>query len=162
LTTDRKGFVAGLIAGDPDLSAGELARTVRQHFGKGLNVMDMRKLKAAFLAGSFDRLWDEMFANEADIERSEAGLKRAKKSRGERRRKTLIKGRRDIDRDKIVLRDFAVHLVVYRTNDGFVHSQGFDSRKRAEALVQELLDEGIAAADVAYFKRVEAELAMAA
>jgi hypothetical protein len=147
---------------DAGINAGTLSRAVREAFGKGLNLMDVRKLQDAHNAGTFDRVWDELFTDEDDVQRSEQGLKRLKKSRGERRRKTQIKGRRDIDHDKIVVREFASHLVIYRNDDGVVHSQEFESRKRAESLVEDLLAEGYAPDHVAYFRRMEAELPVAA
>ncbi len=158
---DKKDFVERMIAYDAGINAGTLSRAVREAFGKGLNLMDVRRLQEAHAAGKFDRVWDELFADEQDVEQSEHGLKRLKKSRGERRRKLQIKGRRDIDRDKITLREFASHLVVYRNDDGVVHSQSFESRKRAEALVRELTEEGVSPEDVAYFRRVEVEVATA-
>lgn len=145
------------MADDGSLNAGELSRAVREKFGKGLNLMDVRKLQDAHAAGTFDRVWDELFAHEEDVQRSEEGLKRLKKSRGERRRKTLLKGRRDIDADKIVLREFPSHLVVYRTEDGVIHSMNLESRKRAEALVKDLIEEGTPPQHVAYFRQSEVE-----
>jgi hypothetical protein len=164
LSNQKKQFVAALLADDGSLNAGELSRAVREKFGKGLNLMHVRRLQDAHAAGTFERVWDELFAAEDDAERSAEGLKRSKKSRGERRRKTLLKGRRDIDADKIVLREFPSHLVAYRTEDGTIHNRNLDSRKRAEALVRELLDEGTPPEHVAYFRRseVEAPLALAA
>ena len=159
---DKKDFVERMIAYDANIGAGTLSQAVREAFGKGLNLMHVRKLQEAHAAGTFDRVWDELFRGEADEKRSTEGLKRQKKSRGERRRKLQLKGRRDIDRDKIVMGEFATHLVVYRTSDGTVFSQEFESRKRAEALVEELLDDGYAPDDVAYFRRVAAEAALAA
>jgi hypothetical protein len=159
---DKKDFVERMLAHDAGINAGTLSRAVREAFGKGLNLMDVRKLQEAHAGGKFDRVWDELFSDEEDVERSKEGLKRQKKSRGERRRKLQIKGRRDIDRDKIVMRDFSSHLVIYRGSDGVVYSQEFESRKRAEALVDELLEDGYDPQHVAYFKRMNSEAAIAA
>lgn len=157
MSNERKKYVAHLLADAGSLNAGELSRAVREKFGKGLNLMDVRKLQDAHAAGTFERVWHELFADEEVHARSSEGLKRHKKSRGERRRKTLLKGRRDIDADKVVLREFPSHLVVYRTEDGTIHSRNLESRKRAEALVNELLDEGTPPEHVAYFRRSEVE-----
>lgn len=152
--SDKKAFVASLFEGDPNINQLELSRAVRQKFGKGLSFVHVRKLREAHADGSFDRLWSEMFATDADLKRSEQTAPK-KKSRGERRRKTLLKGRRDIDRDKIVMNGFNNHLVVYRTHEGLMHSQAFKSRKRAERLVHQLLIEGVPANEIAHFKRNE-------
>ncbi len=156
--SERRDFVAALIAGGMS-NAGELSRGVRRKFGKGLNLMDARKLQAAFSKGGFNRVWDELFGDEDDVLESMAEITRAKKSRGEHRRKLAIKGRRGIDRHKIVLREFSPHLVVYRNTEGMVHSQTFDSRKRAEALVKELAALGL---EVTYYRRTEVAIAIAA
>lgn len=154
---DKKSYVAELLA-NGETNAGELSRSVRIKFGKGLNLMDARKLVDAHEAGRLSRVWNEIFATEQDENESALGLNR-KKSRGERRRKLNLKGRRGIDRDKIVLREFAPHLVVYRSTEGVLHSQAFESRKRAEALVRELLELGL---EVSHYRRSDAELALAA
>jgi hypothetical protein len=156
---NKKAFVASIFERDPTVKQLDLSRAVREKFGKGLSFVHVRKLREAFADGSFDRVWSEMFATEPDLKRSQASLGKAptrrKKSRGERRRKTLLKGRRDIDRDKIVVTDFNSHLVVYRTHEGLMHSRAFKSRKRAERMVNQLLVDGVPANEIGYFRRNE-------
>ena len=152
--SERKTFVAGLLAAQPDIKQLELSRRVREAFGKGLSFLHVRQLRAAYLDGGFDRLWSELFGTEEDEQRSDEAASR-KKLRGERRRKTHLRGRRDIDHDKIVMREFHSHMVVYRAHDGRMNSQAFNSRKRAESLVEELLSEGVPANEIGYFKRNE-------
>lgn len=151
---ERKAFVASLFEDDPNIKQLELSRAVREKFGKGLSFVHVRKLREAHADGSFDRTWAELFTTEPDVKRSESTAPQ-KKSRGDRRRKTLLRGRRDLDRDKIVMTNFNNHLVVYRTDEGRMHSQAFKSRKRAERLVHQLLIEGVPANEIAHFKRNE-------
>ena len=151
---EKKAFVASLFEDDPNIHQLELSRAVREKFGKGLSFVHVKKLRGAHADGGFDRMWSELFAVERDVKLSDAN-KPVKKSRGERRRKTLLKGRRGIDRDKIVMNAFNNHLVVYRTHEGLMHSQAFKSRKRAERLVHQLLIEGVKANEIAHFKRNE-------
>lgn len=160
MNTNRKTFVSETIAASPDISASELSKAVREKFGKGLNIMHARSLLAA--GAGFERLWDELFADEEIAQESEAGLKRSKKDRGDRRRKLALKGRREIDRDRILLREFNSHLVVYRANDGFLRSTGLESRNRAEDLIKQLVKDGVAESDIAYFCRDELPLPKAA
>jgi hypothetical protein len=159
--SDRRTFVAELFATHPDINQLELSRKVRETFGKGLSFVHVRQLREAFLNGSFDRLWSELFGSEQDEQRSAEAVSR-KKLRGERRRKTRLRGRRDIDHDKIVMREFHNHMVVYRTHDGRMNSQAFNSRKRAENLVNDLLQEGVPASEIGYFRRNEIKASVAA
>jgi hypothetical protein len=152
--SDRKSFVAALFAAHPDMKQLELSRKVREAFGTGLSFVHVRQLREAFLAGNFDRTWSELFGSEAEELRS-AGAATHKKVRGDRRRKTRLRGRREIDADKIVMRELHNHLVVYRTHDGRMNSQAFNSRKRAEGMVDELLNEGVPASEIGYFRRNE-------
>jgi hypothetical protein len=152
--TDKKSFVAEQLKANPEINQLELSRKVRETYGKGLSFVHVRQLRDAWGKGSFDRVWHELFGLEEATEQSAAPA-RQKKSRGERRRKTQLRGRRDLDRDKIVMRDFSNHLVVYRTHDGTMHSQAFKSRDRAERMVNELLSEGVPANEIGYFKRNE-------
>lgn len=151
---EKKAFVASMFEADPNVNQLQLSRAVREKFGKGLSFVAIRKLREAWTSGSFHRMWLEMFADERDQQRSQATAPQ-KKQRGDRRRKTLLKGRRDIDRDKIVMTSFNNHLVVYRTHEGLMHSQAFKSRKRAERLVHQLLVDGVPANEIAHFKRNE-------
>ena len=151
---DKKAFVAALFEDAPNIHQLELSRAVRDKFGKGLSFVHIRKLREAHAKGAFDRMWSELFAVERDVKLSKKDAPK-KKSRGERRRKTLLKGRRNIDRDKIVVTGFNNHLVVYRTHEGLMHSQAFKSRKRAERLVNQLLVDGVPANSIGYFKRNE-------
>lgn len=160
MNTDRKTFVAKTITESPDISASELSKAVREKFGKGLNIMHARRLMAA--GSSFGRLWDEMFGDEELEVESTSGLARQKKQRGERRRKLALKGRREIDRDRILLREFNSHLVVYRAADGFLRSTGLESRRRAETMIKELVKDGVDRSDIAYFCRDELPLPKAA
>jgi hypothetical protein len=154
--SEKKSFVAKHFAKDIDCNMAQLSKSVREEFGKGLNLMHVRQLRDAYRAGSFDRKWDELFRHEEEQVRSAKGFKRAKgKVRGDRRRKLQIAGRRDLDRDKILMRDFNNHLVVYRAEDGFMHSQAFKSRRRAEETVKSLIREGVPASDIGYFRRNE-------
>jgi hypothetical protein len=152
--SDRKTFVAGLLNAQPDIKQLELSRRVREAFGTGLSFVHVRQLREAWLAGSFDRVWSELFGTEEDEQRSANEASR-KKLRGDRRRKTQLRGRRGIDADKVVMREFHNHLVVYRTHDGRMNSQAFNSRKRAEGMVNELLNEGVPANEIGYFCRNE-------
>jgi len=152
---DKQAFVASNFAKDIGCNMAQLSKTVREKYGKGINLMHMRLLRDAFAAGSFDRKWNELFSHEETTASSTSGRKRTPKTRGDRRRKVQLRGRRDADRDKVVLRDLKSHLVVYRTTDGHMHSQGFKSRKRAEAMVKELIGEGVPASEIGYFKRNE-------
>lgn len=152
---DRKTFVSEKFTANPEINQLELSRSVREACGKGLSFVHVKQLREAFQKGSFDRTWTELFGMEEDAEKKTDGQKREKKSRGERRRKTQLRGRRGFDRDKIPMREFNNHLVVYRTMDGTMQSQAFKSRKRAEHLVAELLTEGVLATDIGYFRRNE-------
>lgn len=151
--TDKKSFVAEQLKANPEINQLELSRKVRETYGKGLSFVHVRQLRDAFAKGSFDRVWQELFGLEEEVEQRAPA--RVKKSRGERRRKTQLRGRRDLDRDKIVMRDFSNHLVVYRTHDGTMHSQAFKSRDRAERMVNDLLSEGVPASEIGYFRRNE-------
>lgn len=153
--TDRKSFVAAQFAADSDVNQLTLSRSVRETFGKGLSFVHVKQLRDAFQKGSFDRVWTELFGVEEDAEMKTEPKKREKKIRGDRRRKTQLRGRRDFDRDKIPMRAFNNHLVVYRMHDGTMQSQAFKSRKRAERLVHDLLVEGVLATDIGYFRRNE-------
>jgi len=152
---DRKSFVAEKFAADPEINQLELSRSVRETFGKGLSFVHVKQLRDAFGKGTFDRAWAELFGMEEDAEKKSASKSRQKKERGERRRKTQLRGRRNFDRDKIPMREFSNHLVVYRMHDGTMQSQAFKSRKRAEKLVNDLLSEGVLATEIGYFRRNE-------
>ena len=149
---DRKTFVADLLKGQPDMSQLELSRTVKEAFGTGLSFTHIRQLRAAHDAGNFNRVWSELFGLE---EAAPEGGGRRKKQRGDRRRKTQLRGRRNLDRDKFLLSSMNKHLVVYRTEEGVMNSQSFKSRERAEKLVGELIEEGIPAEEIGYFHRSE-------
>lgn len=156
--SERKNFVAALFARDPEMNQLKLSRAVRDKFGKGLSFVNIKKLRDAHNDGSFDRVWNELFKGETDLKLSKQGMRKVatqKKIRGDRRRKTQLKGRRSIDRDKIRISDMRAHLVVYRAADGVMQSLTFKSRKRAEAMVKELLGEGVAANEIGYFRRNE-------
>lgn len=157
MSTDRKGFVASAFKKDPEIKAVELSRSVREKFGKGIGFVEIKKLRQACTEGAFDRVWDELMGMDDEWEATQAALPAAskKKSRGERRHKMALRGRRSVDRNKILLREFRGHLVVYRGKDGFLNAQQFDSRKRAEDLVKELVSEGLREADIAWFRRSE-------
>jgi hypothetical protein len=155
---DKKTFVAEMLKANPEIKQVDLSRAVRDAYGKGLAFGHIRTLKEAFDKGSFERVWSELFSEEEVVEAAPV----KQKSKGERRRKTQLKGRRDLDRDKILLRSLNNHLVVYRTHEGNLHSQAFKSRDRAERLVRELLDEGVPAAEIGYFKRNEVKPKLAA
>jgi hypothetical protein len=156
--SERKDFVAALFAKDPEMNQLKLSRAVRDKFGKGLSFVNIKKLRDAHKDGSFNRVWNELFKGETDLKLSKQGMQKVasrKKVRGDRRRKTQLKGRRSIDRDKIRISDMRNHLVVYRADDGVMQSQSFKSRKRAEKLVTELLNDGVPANEIGYFRRNE-------
>lgn len=153
----RKTFVAELLAANPELNQLELSRKVRGAFGTGLSFVHVRKLRQAHAEGEFDSVWTDLFGEEEQFGDAES----LKKQRGERRRKTQLRGRRGLDRDKIVMREFHSHLVVYRAHDGRMNSQAFNSRKRAESMVNELLIEGVPASEIGYFKRNEIKATVA-
>jgi hypothetical protein len=156
--SEKKDYVASQFAKDIHCNMAQLSKSVREKFGKGLNLMHVRQLRDAYEAGSFDRKWAELFASEEELAKSKAGLEKARrkgKVRGERRRKMQLKGRRNLDRDKVLMQDLKSHLVVYRAHDGFMHSRSFKSRKRAEQMVKQLIGEGTPAGEIGYFKRNE-------
>lgn len=159
---ERKNFVGAQFAANIDIKAGELSSALRDKFGKGLGFVEVKRLREAFVGGSFDRVWDELFRDEPTWEASARELSREKKSRGERRKKLAVRGRRGIDRDKVSLPEIRGHMVLYRTADGFLNVQQFDSRKRAEELVKQLMHEGIKAGDIHWFRRNELAAAVAA
>jgi hypothetical protein len=64
--SERKTFVAGLLAAQPDINQLELSRKVREAFGKGLSFVHVRQLREAFASGGFDRLWSELFGTEEE------------------------------------------------------------------------------------------------
>lgn len=77
--------------------------------------------------------------------------RKARKVRGDRRGNLEPRGRRDADLNKIQLREFSEHLVVFRKG-GAMQQATFKSRERAEKLVRELLSAGLAATDIAYYR----------
>ncbi|MCB9893939.1 MAG: hypothetical protein H6839_05810 [Planctomycetes bacterium] len=149
---DRKAFVAEIISAEEGMSQLEISRAVKDQFGSGLSFVQVRRLRDAHEAGAFDRVWDELFAVEEA--KSENGGRR-KKPRGDRRRKTLLRGRRNLDMDKFVLNTMHNHLVIYRAEGGALNSQAFKSRERAEKLVKQLLQEGHPPEQIGYFRRNE-------
>lgn len=154
----RKEFVAEMFANDPEINQLKLSRAVRDRFGKGISFVNIKKLRDAHGDGSFNRVWNELFKDETDLVLSKQGMQKSatqKKARGDRRRKTQLKGRRSIDRDKVRISDMRRHLVVYRADDGMMQSQTFKSRKRAEKLVMDLLSDGVPANEIGYFRRNE-------
>lgn len=153
---NKKAWLASVFENNIDISMGDLSTSMRKQFGKGAGFVELKRLREAWLAGSFDRVWDEVFRDEPAWERSVA---QAGKTRGDRRKKLKVRGRRGIDKDKISLSDIRGHLVVYRSADGFMNSQQFDSRKRAEELVKQLLSEGIPADRIGWFRRNELTMA---
>ncbi|MBE7492357.1 MAG: hypothetical protein HS108_11445 [Planctomycetes bacterium] len=155
---DKKKFVASVFEHNIDVTIGELSRQLRQAFGKGVGFVEIKRLREAWLGGTFDRVWDEIFRDEPTWQASAAGAK----ERGDRRKKLKVRGRRRVDKDKISLAGMRGHLVVYRTPDGFLNSQQFDSRRRAEELVRQLLREGIKADQIGWFRRNELDPALAA
>ena len=76
---------------------------------------------------------------------------REPKQRGDRRAKYDLRGRRGADKNKVQLDEFSDHLVVCRTPDG-LEQQAFKSRERAQERVRELLAQGLAATDIAYYR----------
>lgn len=156
---DRKRFVASVFETNIDVAVGDLSKKLRQAFGKGVGFVEIRKLREAWLAGTFDRVWDEIFRDEPTWTQSQSS---AEKSRGDRRKKLKVRGRRGIDKDKISLTEIRGHLVVYRTPDGFMNSRQFDSRKRAEELVKQLMHEGIKPEQIGWFRRNETNTPVAA
>lgn len=157
MSNDRKAFVASAFKKNPEIKAVDLSRSVREKFGKGIGFVEIKKLREACGEGTFDRVWDELMGMDDEWQACQSTLpaESRKKSRGERRHKMALRGRRSVDRNKILLKEFRGHLVVYRGKDGFLNAQQFDSRKRAEDLVKELLGEGLREADIAWFRRSE-------
>lgn len=155
---DKKKFVASVFEQNIDVSIGDLSKKLRQAFGKGVGFVEIKRLREAWLGGTFDRVWDEIFRDEPTWEASLAGGK----DRGDRRKKLKVRGRRGTDKDKVSLTEIRGHLVVYRTSDGFMNSRQFDSRKRAEELVKQLMREGIKAEQIGWFRRNELDPALAA
>ncbi|MCA8914406.1 MAG: hypothetical protein KDB90_03260 [Planctomycetes bacterium] len=149
---DRKAFVAEIISAEENMSQLEISRAVKDEFGVGLSFVQIRRLRDAHEAGAFDRVWDELFAVE---EAAPEGGGRRKKPRGDRRRKTQLRGRRNLDLDKFVLNTLKNHLVIYRAEGGVLNSQAFKSRERAEQLIKQLLDEGHPPEQIGYFRRNE-------
>ncbi len=158
----RKKFVGDSFAANIDIKAGELSAALRDKFGKGVGFVEVKRLREAFVGGTFDRVWEELFRDEPTWEASSLDLSREKKSRGERRKKLAVRGRRGIDRDKVTLPEIRGHMVLYRTADGCLNVQQFDSRKRAGELVKQLIHEGVKAKDIHWFGRHEMESALAA
>lgn len=156
---EKKAWLASMFESRIDMSMSELSTSLRKKFGKGVGFVELKKLREAFLAGTLDRVWDEVFRDEPAWVKSQSA---ADKTRGDRRKKLKVRGRRGIDKDKISLADIRGHLVVYRTEDGFMNSQQFDSRKRAQELVKQLLAEGISADRIGWFRRNEIAPALAA
>jgi len=155
----RKQFVASVFESNIDVGIGELCRQLRTTFGKGVGFVQVKKLRESWLGGTFDRVWDEIFRDEPTWQKSQNS---AEKSRGDRRKRMKVRGRRGIDKDKISLSQIRGHLVVYRTPDGFMNSQQFDSRKRAQELVKQLMAEGIKPQQIGWFRRNELGLPVAA
>lgn len=155
---DKKKFVASTFEQNIDVSIRDLSKKLRQAFGKGVGFVEIKRLREAWLGGTFDRVWDEIFRDEPTWQASlEAG-----KERGDRRKRMKVRGRRGLDRDKVSLTEIRGHLVVYRTADGFMNSRQFDSRKRAEELVKQLVREGIKPDQIGWFRRNELDPALAA
>jgi len=158
----RKKFVGDSFATNIDIKAGDLCSALRDKFGKGLGFVEVKRLREAFVGGSFDRVWDELFRDEPTWEASTRALSSESKARGERRKKLAVRGRRGIDRDKVTLPEIRGHMVLYRTDDGFLNVQQFDSRKRASELVKQLMHEGVKPDDIHWFRRNELAPALAA
>jgi hypothetical protein len=155
-TSEKRDFVRQMLATQPGMGPGKLSGAIRQRFGKGISFVHLKQLREALESGRFDRKWQELFGpGEPPSTAATQSPAPEKKVRGERRRKLGLVGRRHRDRDNITLRDIQGHLVVYRARDGFMRSQTFNSRKRAERMVKELLTEGVTADNIGYFRRNE-------
>lgn len=155
MNKNRKAFVEALFRKDAEMKTIDLSRSVREKFGKGLLYAHVKQLREAFINGHFGRTWNELYREDMEFEAMKKATKSKSKakSRGERRGKKKIVGRRDIDKDKISVAAFRNHMVIYRKADGMTYSENFNSRKRAEDMVQKLLDQGVPSSKIGYFKR---------
>lgn len=151
---DKKSYTASMFEKDVDIKAGDLTKGMRLKFGSAIGLIEVKLLREAWVNGTFDRVWDEIFRDEESWRKS-----REKKARGDRRKKLAVRGRRGIDRDKVSIREITGHMVVYRSVDGFMNSRQFDSRKRAGDFVKELLRDGVEAEKIGWFRRNELEKA---
>lgn len=153
----KKRFVAAAFEHDVDVTAGDLTKLLRKEFGSAMGFIEVKLLREAFVNGTFDRVWDEIFRDEDSWAKS-----REDKPRGDRRKKLSIRGRRGIDKNKVSIPEIRGHMVVYRSGDGHMNVRQFDSRKLSEQFVKDLVRDGIKPDSIGWFRRSEVELAKAA
>lgn len=148
----KKEFIRARLREEPTVSGAVLSREVREEFGKGISVTHAKTLREALENGTYDRVYHEFYGDETDWEESEKAGRKAK-LRGERRKRTSLKGRRGVDRNKIRLDEFENHLLVYRLSDGTLTSQAFKSRDRAERTIRQLIREGTPEAEICWYRK---------
>ncbi|MHC4841321.1 MAG: hypothetical protein ACYTDT_10285 [Planctomycetota bacterium] len=149
--SDRKSFIEKLFSSNPDIKQLDVNRRVKAKFGKGVSFVHIKALRESFKKGKFGRTYDSLYGGKPSPKKS--GTKTTSKQRGERRAKHDTRGRRDNDRNKVMLKDLDQHLVVYRKQDGYMSSENFKSRKRAEDRVRSLVRSGVSSSDIGYFRR---------
>ncbi|MEE9311576.1 MAG: hypothetical protein V3V10_04110, partial [Planctomycetota bacterium] len=148
----------------------QINRKVKAKFGTGISFVHIKALKEAHKKGKFDSKYNSICGDKkpakkkakkavkavkAAAPKAKVAKKSKSKKRGERRAKYDTRGRRDVDMNKILLKDLNQHLVVYRESDGHMMSENFKSRKNAEERVRNLVCSGVSTADIGYFRRTE-------
>ncbi|MDC1142511.1 hypothetical protein OAU50_05430 [Planctomycetota bacterium] len=159
--SDRKTFIEKLFKSNPDVKQLEVNRKVKGKYGKGISFVHIKALREAHKKGKYSAKYDVLCGDKPKAKKAAAKKATVKKTpakaktkqRGERRAKDDVRGRRDNDRNKILLKDFNQHLVVHKQRDGYMSSENFKSRKRAEDRVRSLISSGVSSSDIGYFRR---------